>query len=104
MTYTKENINELLARVKAGNDKLNKAWDQLVAMDHTSQVWKDGVEKWSQANELLSTFCTQLKALGYNDCLYIENGKKTRTCLGEGLGCRVCPSIIAYWEKEYDAL
>ena len=92
-------------RVIAGNEKLNTAWDQLCLMDHESQQWKDELERWHQANERLSILCTQLKSMGYDDCLYLDkDGKKAKSCLDEGIGCRVCPSRIPYWEKELMSL
>ena len=101
----KEYSSEALAlreRVVTGNQKLNLAWAEICKMDHTSQEWKDALERWHQANERLSTLCSQLKMLGYEDCLYIDGkGKKIMRCGGLGeLGCRVCSSMIPYWEKE----
>lgn len=93
-------IEELKARIKEGNEKLNKAWHRICELDHSSPQWAEEVERWYQANEKLSMLCTELKLLGYEDCLYIENGKKTRRCGWSDLGCRVCPSKRAYWEEE----
>lgn len=87
-------------RVRLGNQKLNGAWARICRIDHESQRWKDEMERWHQANERLSSLCTELKARGYEDCLYLNNdGKKVKSCLAD-LGCRVCPSKIYYWEKE----
>jgi len=101
--------SEVLAlrdRVILGNEKLNDAWWQICQIDHESQEWKDLVEQWHQANEKLSLLCIELKARGYTDCLYIENGKKIKKCLspGDDIGCRVCPSRIPYWEQEFATL
>ena len=91
----------LRERVKEGNRKLNEAWMEILKLDHNSQKWADELGKWHLANEKLSTLCTELQMKGYNDCLYIVDGKKTVSCLGQGgIGCRVCPSTINYWEKE----
>lgn len=96
-----EEVASLKERVKDGNQKLNEAWSQICQIDLNSQRWKDEIEKWHQANEKLSAMCTQLKALGFEDCLYIENGVKTKKCLGaDPIGCRVCPSRRHYWETE----
>lgn len=124
-----DSLEQLKQRVKAGNQKLNDAWKAVCQIDHTSQMWSDELERWHQANEKLSLLCLQLEALGYVDCLYIIeeaeiasmvpeekdkilkridkgiyqklNGKvKTQHCLAEGIGCRVCPSQIRYWETE----
>ena len=75
----KEYSSEALAlreRVVTGNQKLNLAWAEICKMDHTSQEWKDALERWHQANERLSTLCSQLKMLGYEDCLYIDGKGK----------------------------
>jgi len=97
--YTPE-ILSLRDRVILGNKKLNDAWEQIRAMVHDTEEWSEQMKCWNQANEKLSLLCTELKALGYNDCLYLDGqGRKTRKCL-EGMGCRVCPSKIRYSEKE----
>ena len=125
----KQEIEALRERVKEGNQKLNEAWTAICLLDHKEQRWSDEVEKWHQANEKLSNLCSQLIGLGFEDCLYIIDGAdiasksqeevqeilkkidkgeyyrisdkvKTKPCLGDGLGCRVCPSRMPYWEKE----
>lgn len=106
---TKQYSEEVLAlrdRVIAGNKKLNDAWEIIKGIDHKSQEWKDEFEKWHLANEKLSLLCSQLKGMGYTDCLYIVNGKKIKKCLepGEQIGCRVCPSAYPYWDKEFSEL
>lgn len=100
-----EYSSEVLAlrdRVKLGNEKLNDAWEQIRGMAHDTEEWKELLEQWHQANKKLSLLCSELKARGYTDCLYIENRKKTKKCLlpGDDIGCRVCPSSRKYWEKE----
>jgi len=100
-----EYSSEVLAlrdRVISGNKKLNDAWEQIRGIAHDAEEWKELLEQWHQANEKLSLLCSELKARGYTDCLYIENGKKTKKCLppGDAIGCRVCPSSRKYWEKE----
>lgn len=92
-------MEELKQRVKAGDQKLNDAWKAICQIDHNSQRWSDELEKWHQANEKLSMLCMQLEALGFEDCLYIDDGIKTQSCLKD-LSCRVCPSKIRYWETE----
>lgn len=94
-------------RVILGNKKLNDAWKQICLIDGESQEWKDLFEQWHQANEKLSVLCSNLRGLGYEDCLYLdEEGKKTRKCLSQGddIGCRVCPSTRKYWEEEFEEL
>ncbi|GAJ12660.1 unnamed protein product, partial [marine sediment metagenome] len=81
-------------RVILGNKKLNDAWEQIKGMLHDTEEWNYQFEQWHQANEKLSVLCTQLKTMGYEDCLYLdEKGKKIKSCLDQGgIGCRVCPS------------
>ncbi len=101
--------SEVLAlrdRVILGNKKLNAAWEQIKGMVHDTEEWNYQMECWHQGNEKLSLLCTELQARGYVDCLYIENGKKTKKCLlsGDDIGCRVCPSSRKYWEEEFEEL
>jgi len=95
----------LKERVKLGNEKLNKAWEEILKMDHDSQRWKDEFQLWHEANEKLSILCMNLKGMGWNDCLYKDEatGKRTMSCLSQPyvIGCRVCSSDIPYWEKEF---
>ncbi len=97
-----EALAALKARVIKGNELLNLAWVQLKSMDHESQRWEDEICRWGEANEKLSALCTELKWSGFDDCLYIVDGEKTKLCLppGDDLGCRVCPSKINYWHNE----
>ncbi|GAI60023.1 unnamed protein product [marine sediment metagenome] len=103
--YSSE-VLALRARVILGNKKLNDAWEQIKGIVHDSEEWNYQMEQWHQANERLSLLCTKLQARGYTDCLYLdEQGKKTVKCLVQGgIGCRVCPSGIRYWEKEFSEL
>jgi len=93
-------------RVILGNKKLNDAWEEIKKMVHDTEEWNRQMERWHQANEKLSALCTQLKVTGYEDCLYLdEKGRKIKSCLEQGgIGCRVCPSRIPYWEQELIAL
>lgn len=97
--YTKETLSDLVARVKLGNEKLGKVYDQMKEITPNTERWSSAMEQWHRANVLLKIYCDQLEWLGFLDCLYIENGVKTRKCL-DGLGCRVCPSKKPYWEDE----
>lgn len=91
----------LMERVRKGNDKLNLAWSELLATDHESQTYKDEVDRWFVAKDKLEGLCRNLQAMGFHDCLYLdESGKKTRSCLISSMTCLVCPSTIKYWEKE----
>lgn len=89
-------------RVKLGNDKLFKAWLQIRELAHDSESWNYEMDRFSEAAERLRGLCRELKDQGYRDCLYLENGKKTRGCLQnpDQFWCQVCPSDINYWGKE----
>ena len=99
-------ILALRGRVKKGNDKLFEAWQQIRELAHNSDEWSEQMELWHQAGKKLSVLCTELKLKGYGDCLYLENGKKTKNCLDNpgGFWCQVCPSSIRYWDKELMSL
>lgn len=101
--YSQEAL-ALRDRIVLGNKKLNDAYEQIKAITYNSVQWAELMEQWSEANKRLSALCDELKIkYNYNDCLYMENGVKTRKCYepGDSLGCRVCPSEIRYWEKEF---
>lgn len=103
----KEELEALKSRIRQGNLKLNLAWQQLREMTHRTEEWNEQMEKWHRANEKLSLLCTQLKTLGFTECLYLdEKGKKIKSCLtpGNDIGCRVCPSMRAWWDEEFMAL
>lgn len=96
--------SEVLAlrdRVIKGNDKLFKAWLGIRDIEDRDEK-KYQLDRWNEAQERLHGLCLELKAKGYNDCLYIENGKKIRSCLSnpDGFWCQVCPSRIPYWERD----
>lgn len=88
-------------RVIKGNDKLFQAWLQIRELEDGEEK-EYQLDRWNEAQERLHSLCLELKAKGYHDCLYIENGKKTRSCLSnpDGFWCQVCPSKIPYWEQE----
>jgi len=96
----------LRGRVILGNKKLNDAWEQIKGIADDKEQWAAAMDRWRQASEKLSLLCSELKARGYEDCLYRDDqGRKTVSCLGQGgIGCRVCPSKIPYWEQELMAL
>jgi hypothetical protein len=95
--------SEVLAlrdRVIRGDKKLNDAWEQIRAISDEEERERQ-TDRWTQAAEKLCLLCEELKAKGYYDCLYIENGKKTRPCdPPDGLCCLVCPSSYPYWKCE----
>ncbi|KKK81713.1 hypothetical protein LCGC14_2810710, partial [marine sediment metagenome] len=87
----------------AGNEKLTEAYARLKEMTLSDEAWNAAMEKWHLANNKLSLLCTHLESLGYDICLYIEDGVKARKCLNSksSIGdCRVCPSKIHYWANE----
>jgi len=95
----------LKSRIKLGNEKLWKAWEQIKGIAHETKEWSYQMDRWSEAKETLWLLVTELKAKhNFHDCLYIENGVKTRGCLHnqDGFFCQVCPCETdnKYWEKE----
>ena len=101
-------VLDLRDRVILGNRKLNVAFEQIKQLAHDPEEWSRAMDQWHEANEKLSTLCTELKLkYSYNECLYLDDqGKKTKKCLepGDSLGCRVCPSSRNYCAEELMAL
>lgn len=97
-----EEVLLLRERVINGNQKLFTAWEKLRAMVHDTEEWSKQMERWHEATEKLSLLCGELKLKGYDECLYIVNGQKVKSCLKNpgGFWCQVCPSSYRYWEKE----
>ena len=95
-------ISVLIERVKTGNDKLFRAWQQIIEIKDKAEQAKQR-EAWHQATKKLSALCTELKLRGYVDCLYKgKDGKRTKSCLSnpDHFWCQVCPSATPYWEEE----
>ncbi len=95
-------VLDLRDRVIKGNNKLFAAWQQIRELAHNTEEWSAQMDRWNEAQERLHYLCLELKTKGYHDCLYIENGKKTKLCLSnpDGFWCQVCSSDIKYWEQE----
>ena len=93
-------VLDLRDRVIKGNDKLFAAWLQIRELDgeEREHQW----DRWNEAQERLHYLCLELQTKGYHDCLYIENGKRVKSCLSESGSwwCQVCPSSVLYWEQE----
>jgi len=84
----------LCDRVVKGNEKLFFAWRQVRDIENMEEK-KYQRDRWNEAQERLHGLCLELKAKGFHDCLYIENGRKTRSCMAsnnpDGFWCQVCP-------------
>lgn len=89
-------------RVKLGNEKLFRAWLQIRELAYDSEEWSRQMGRFSEATKKLRGLCAELKLKGYDDCLYMENGKKTKSCLSnpDGFWCQACPSSRKYSEEE----
>lgn len=96
-------LDKLRDRVKLGNEKLWQALQQIKEMAHDSAEWSRQMDRWNQAQERLHLLCQELRARGFNNCLYMEGKERTKTCLTQGGGtwCQVCSSNIPYWEGEF---
>jgi len=99
----------LKSRIKLGNDKLWRAWEQIKGLVGDKEEWSNQMDRWAQAKEKLWGLIEELRQrFNFYDCLYIENGKKTKGCLhnDDGFFCQVCPCKPGnpYWEKELMAL
>ena len=95
---------ELLDRVRTGNNKLYKAWKQIQEFSEDKDKFNELSAVWDGKVQELKKLCGRLKFV-FDDCLYIQDGKKTRTCWGTmedpTLWCIVCPAESRrYWEDE----
>jgi hypothetical protein len=91
---------ELLIRVKNGNEKLMAYYEQIKTQKNDPE-WDKMVDNLHVAVDRMKQICDFLVFKGYDDCLYIENGKRTRSCvIGDDRPCWVCPSKRNYAEEE----
>lgn len=94
-------------RVINGNDKLFIALQQIKKLVHDTEEWSRQMDRLSEGAKKLRGLCSELKLLGFEDCLYLnDSGKKVRGCLEnpDGFWCQVCPSKKPYWGPELMAL
>ena len=94
----------LCDRIRLGNEKLFKVLRQIREIADDKEEWSRQMDQWKEAQEKLHSLNLELQAKGFHDCLYLENGKKTRSCLDnpDGSWCQVCPCDPnnPYVEKE----
>ncbi len=95
-----EEIEALRKRVAAGNEKLVLALLALVEIEDMA-VYDVQMKAWYSARDKLNTLYKMLRDLGYSDCLYVENGARTRKCDSwpKGRNCIVCTSDEIYWNE-----
>jgi len=97
----KDELTALKERVRVGNDKLTKAWLEILDIKNKeAQALED--DRWYKARRKLEMLCFELEVKGYEDCLYIEDGRKVRQCPTDPQNswCWVCPSKTPYWRNE----
>lgn len=101
-----EEVLALRDRVIKGNQKLFEALEQIKKIAHDTEEWSRQMDRWNEAQNKLHLLCLDLKAKGYSDCLYLANGKRTKSCIknANGFWCQVCPSSHRYWEEEFSTL
>ncbi len=91
----------LIERCKAGNIKLVTALQ--VIRKYTDNVKEtEQWDKWVEAQHKLAELIENLRDnYKFDECLFIENGKKTRDCLKDQ--CILCSCSyekgVKYWEK-----
>jgi len=97
----KDELTILKERVKTGNEKLIATWPQIWKIQNEAERNRE-LARWDKAKLLLDALCMELMyRFNYRDCLYIENGRKTKPCIRQnGLCCFVCPSEKPYWRGE----
>jgi len=94
----------LKERVKIGNEKLIAAWPRIWDIKDKEERERE-LERWDKANRRLDSLCMELMhRFNYRDCVYLQNGRKTKPCVRpDGFCCFVCPSETPYWRKETEA-
>ncbi|MDD5060759.1 MAG: hypothetical protein PHN44_00565 [Candidatus Marinimicrobia bacterium] len=95
-------VSALLERVRKGNDRLMEHYAEIMPEKDTD-TWNKLIDNFLLASGRLSLLCDVLASKGYRDCLYMENGKRTRTCLTQRkdtIVCWACPSDRKYWSEE----
>jgi hypothetical protein len=105
LEVTEMPLEDLRARVIHGNDKLIAYFTEVMKDAKTldGAAFDQFIENLRQAVTKLQKIEHVLEIRGYHDCLYIENGVKTRSCLKEkkdGVVCWICPSRTRYWDEE----
>lgn len=109
----KQEMTGLALRVRDGNDKITRAYLQVMDMDDAA--FNQGMDKIAEAVERLIVLENRLRflqdyLLGKSDCLYIMNKQKTRPCFNSqrtpvgnlvDTWCWVCPSGQPYWREEW---
>jgi hypothetical protein len=87
-----QTVEELRQRVITGNEKMLQYWKVLISSD--SEKYNQNIERYESANKKLINLCDLLELKGYNQCLYMSEGKKTRKCFGrdDESWCVVCPA------------
>lgn len=92
----------LLKRVAAGNDRLMKHFASIM-QEKDNDIRESLMDNFHDAIKRLNLLCGVLEAKGYRDCLYVENGKRMRSCLNQRqdcIACWACPSERKYWSEE----
>jgi hypothetical protein len=96
---------ELVKRAQLGNQKLNAAYNLLLNTDPVNRIdptWQAEMDKWCAATKKLNLVVEELRADGYEQCLYIdEKGVRTRRCFITGEAyCLACPAPSDYvWDE-----
>lgn len=91
----------LLERVRLGNEKLIAVWPKIIKIAD-GQEFAEKQVAFYKAVDKLNELVRSLVDRGYHDCLYIENGVKTKGCYGwpDSQLCKACPSDKDYYVSE----
>lgn len=91
--------NELRSTLVRGNVKLHRLWRYIWREGHEEDT--ESIESYRQAYTRLLDVNNRVITAGDTNCLYIEAGRKLRSCLlnPDSFWCHACPN--SYWpEKE----
>jgi len=94
-------LTTLKQRMRAGNEKLITSWPRIWDIPDEEER-AEQLKRWDEANRLLDALCMELMyRFDFHDCLYLENGRKTKPCTdADGFCCFACPSDKPYWHDE----
>lgn len=95
-------VEQLRERVAKGNDRLMDHYTEIMK-ERDNDTWEGLLANLDIAVARLGLICDFLVFKGYKECLYMENGKKVRSCLNQrqdNIVCWCCPSTIKWWEEE----
>jgi hypothetical protein len=89
-TTLKSNTENLVSRIKSGNDKIWSVYNAALSIDLNKETerFDREMDRVSNAIPRLAYLVQELQLMGYRDCLYPEN----RPCKKPDQWCWACPA------------